>query len=185
MCLLHYCNPSRHSLALGLVQEFTDANSPKQNSVVERALGIVRNAALAACIKVPIIFPIVQVPPTGSPWAEAVHWSCDVLNHTATTVNPSNKFRMRRGTILPHLPHLTHSFAQSTAVGAARSNRHPGTRAMCSSGRASTTQVALCGCSRGQARQWRFETCRGRQRLTWDGRYPSCRRFQNREGRRD
>ena len=72
-------------------QEFNNADSPKQNGVVERALGIIQNAALAACIQAPIIFPLVQIPPTESQWAEAVHWSCDALNHTATTANPGNK----------------------------------------------------------------------------------------------
>ncbi|CAN0386005.1 unnamed protein product, partial [Laminaria digitata] len=68
-------------------QEFTNADSPKQNGVVERALGIIQNAGLAACIQAPKIFPRVQLPPTKSPWAEAVHCACDALNHTATTPN--------------------------------------------------------------------------------------------------
>ena len=54
-------------------QEITKANSPKQNGVVERALGIIQNAALGTSIQVPIIFPVVQLPPTESLWAEAVH----------------------------------------------------------------------------------------------------------------
>ena len=66
-------------------QEFTNAGSPKQNGVVERALGVIQNAALAACIQAPIIFPLVQLPPTESLWAEVVHWSCDAFDHTATT----------------------------------------------------------------------------------------------------
>ena len=72
-------------------QEFTNADSPKQNGIVERALGSTQNAALAACIQALIIFPLVQLPPTESLWAEAVHWSCDALSHTATTANPGNK----------------------------------------------------------------------------------------------
>ena len=28
---------------------------------------------------------------TKSPWAEAVHWATEALNHTATTANPGNK----------------------------------------------------------------------------------------------
>ena len=47
-------------------QEFTNADSPKQNGLVERALGVIQNAALAACIHAPIIFPLVQLPPTES-----------------------------------------------------------------------------------------------------------------------
>ena len=88
-------------------QEFTNANSPKQNGVVERALGILQNAALAACIQAPIIFPLVQLPPTESLWAEAVHWSCEALNHTATTANPGNKspHEMWHGAAAPASPH--------------------------------------------------------------------------------
>ena len=88
-------------------QEFTNADSPKQNGVVERALGIIQNAALAACIQAPIIFPLVQLPPTESLWAEAVHWSCDALNHTATTANPGNKspHEMWHGAAAPASPH--------------------------------------------------------------------------------
>ena len=90
-------------------QEFTNANSPKQNAVVvERALGIIQIAALAACIQAPIIFPFVQLPPTESLWAETVHWSCDALNHTATTANPGNKspHEMWHGTAAPASTHL-------------------------------------------------------------------------------
>ncbi|CAM9941475.1 unnamed protein product, partial [Laminaria digitata] len=72
-------------------QEFTNADSPKQNGVVERALSIIQNAGLAACIQAPIIFPRVQLPPRKSLWAEAVYCACDALNHTATTANPGNK----------------------------------------------------------------------------------------------
>ena len=74
-------------------QKFTNADSPKQNGVVERVLGIIQNAGLVACIQVPIIFPHVQLPPTTSLWAEAVHWACDALNHTAATSNPGNNER--------------------------------------------------------------------------------------------
>ncbi|CAM9165641.1 unnamed protein product, partial [Laminaria digitata] len=88
-------------------QEFTNADSPKQNGVVERALGIIQNGGLAACIQAPIIFPLVQLPPTESLWAEAVHWSCDALNHTATTANPGNKspHEMWHGAAAPASPH--------------------------------------------------------------------------------
>ena len=74
-------------------QEFTNADTPKQNGVVERALGIIQNAGLAAYIQAPIIFPHVQLPPTNSLRAEAVHWACDALNHTATTANPGGTAR--------------------------------------------------------------------------------------------
>ena len=88
-------------------QEFINADSPKQNGVVERALGIIHNAALAACIQAPIIFPLVQLPSTESLWAEAVPWSFDALNHTATTADPGNKspHKMWHGAAAPASPH--------------------------------------------------------------------------------
>ena len=84
-------------------QEFTNADSPKQNGLVERALGIIQNVGLAACIQAPIIFPYIQLQPTKSLWVAAVHWVCDALNHTATTANPGNKspHEMWYGTAVP------------------------------------------------------------------------------------
>ena len=72
-------------------KEFTIADSPKQNGVVERALGIIQTAGLAACIQAPIIFPHIQLPRTKSLRAEAVNWARDALNHTTTTSNPGNR----------------------------------------------------------------------------------------------
>ena len=43
-------------------QEVTNAKSPELNGVAERALGIIQNAALAARIKAPILFPHVELP---------------------------------------------------------------------------------------------------------------------------
>ena len=97
----------RGANSICIKQAFTYADSPKQNGVVERALGIIQNAGLAACIQAPIIFPHVQLPPTKSLWAEAVHWACDALNHTATTANPGNNspHEMWYGTAAPASPH--------------------------------------------------------------------------------
>ena len=88
-------------------QEFAYANTPNQNGVVERVLGIIHHAALAACTQAPITFPLVQLPPNESLWAEAVHWSCDALNHTAPTANSSNKspHEMWYGTAAPASSH--------------------------------------------------------------------------------
>ena len=66
-------------------QEFTNADSPKQNGVVQRALGIIQNAGLAACIQASIIYPHFQLPPTNSLWAEAVHWANDAPNPVSYT----------------------------------------------------------------------------------------------------
>ena len=74
-------------------QVFTNADNPGQNDVVERTLliGTIQNAALAACVQAPIIFPLVQLPPTKSLWADSMHWADGALKHTATTANPINK----------------------------------------------------------------------------------------------
>ena len=39
-------------------QELTNADSPQQNGVAERALGIIQNAGLTVCIQPPISFPM-------------------------------------------------------------------------------------------------------------------------------
>ena len=60
----------------------------------KRALGIIQNAGLAACIQAPTItFPRVQLSPTNSLWAEAMHCAFDALNFTATTASLGNKSR--------------------------------------------------------------------------------------------
>ena len=88
-------------------QEFTNAKSPELNGVAERALGIIQNAALAARIQAPILFPHVELPPSETLWAEAVHWACEALNRTATTSNPGNKspYEMWHGKAAPASPH--------------------------------------------------------------------------------
>ena len=139
-------------------QEFTDADSPKQNGVIAKALGIIQNAALAACIQVPIIFAHVQLPPTISLWAEAMHWADDALNHTVTTANPGTSGRMKCGMGLPHMPRCIRSFTQHTVTGRSRRSRSLGPRAVFTSGWASTTQVTLCECSRRRTRRYRRGT---------------------------
>ena len=47
----HYC----------IKQEFTSAKCPELNGVAERALGIIQNAALAARIQAPILFPHIKL----------------------------------------------------------------------------------------------------------------------------
>ena len=88
-------------------QEFTNTDSPKQNGVVERALDIIQNAALAACIQALIIFPHAILPPTKSLWPEAVLWTTNALNLTTTTANPGNKppHEMWYGTVAHDSPH--------------------------------------------------------------------------------
>ena len=54
-------------------QEFTNADSPKHNGVVERALGINQNAGLTACIQARIIFPHNNCGAITTATAAAVH----------------------------------------------------------------------------------------------------------------
>ena len=91
---------------LCIKQDFTNADSPKQNGVVERALGIIQNVGLPACIQAPVIFPRVQ-PPTKFLRAGAVYNACDPLNHTASTANPryTSPHEMWYGTAQPDSPH--------------------------------------------------------------------------------
>ena len=70
-------------------QEFTPADSPKYNGVAERALALINDAALVACIQAPILYP--GAPSYPSLWAEVVSWACHVLNRTAITANPGDK----------------------------------------------------------------------------------------------
>ena len=124
----------------------------QRSYVAEKALGIIQNAALAACIQAPIIFPLVPLPPTESLWGEAVHWSCDALNHTATTANPGSKspYEMLHGTAAPSSMHpfLGPEYCRWTTTR----SRFPWPRVVFTSARASTTQVTLRGGSRGQKR---------------------------------
>ena len=46
---------------------------------------------MAARIQAKVTFAHVQLPATDVLWAEAMHWACEALNHTACTANPDNK----------------------------------------------------------------------------------------------
>lgn len=72
----------------GIRQEFTTPDTPQLNGVVERGLAIVQEAAQAACLEAPRLFPDVQTPATASLWAEACFWANDALNRSATEANP-------------------------------------------------------------------------------------------------
>ena len=63
--------------------------APKYNVVAERALALINDAALAARIQAPILYP--GAPSYPSLWAEVVSWACHVLNRTAITANPGDK----------------------------------------------------------------------------------------------
>ena len=86
-------------------QEFTTADRPQLNGVAERVLGLIETAAMAGRIQARELFIKAILPATESLWAEASHWACDALNHTATSANPANKspYEMWYGNPLPRL----------------------------------------------------------------------------------
>ena len=106
-------------------------------------------------------FPLVQLPPTESLWAEAVHWSCDALNLTSTTANPGNKspYEMWHGAAAPVSAHpfLRPAYCRWNRPSKSSPRAEGGPRAAFTSGRAATTNVTLCGCSRGGTGWWRLE----------------------------
>ena len=73
----------------GIKQEFTPADTPKYNGVAERALALMIDAALAARLQAPVLYP--GAPTYPSLWAESMSWACHVMNLTATTANPGDK----------------------------------------------------------------------------------------------
>ena len=81
--------------------------SPELNGVAEKALGIIQNTALAARIQALIFFPHVELPPSETLWAEAIHWVCQALKRTVTTSNQGNKspYEMWHGKAAPASPH--------------------------------------------------------------------------------
>ena len=72
----------------GIRQEFTTPDTPQLDGVVERGLAIVQEAAQAACLEAPCLFPGVQTLATASLLAEACFWANDALNRSATEANP-------------------------------------------------------------------------------------------------
>ena len=79
-------------------QEFTTADNPEYNGVAERGLAI-ESAALTIRI-----FPGFDTPERSSLWAEAMRWTCDAYNRTATVANPKTVHRMRCFTEKIHRP---------------------------------------------------------------------------------
>ena len=73
----------------GIKQEVTPADSPKYNGVAERALALINDAALAARLQAPELYP--GAPTYPSVWAETISWARHVLNRTVATANPREK----------------------------------------------------------------------------------------------
>ena len=72
-------------------QHITPAYSPQFNGVAERGLDMIETAAMAARIQAKVLFGHVQLPETDKLWAEAMHWACEAINHTACSSNPDSK----------------------------------------------------------------------------------------------
>ena len=98
----------------GIKQEFMLADSPKYNGIVELVLALINDAALAALIQAPVLYP--GAPDYPSLWAEAMSWACHVLNRTKTTANPGEKspYKMWYGLPPPRgdvaVPRASHLF---------------------------------------------------------------------------
>ncbi|CAB1105045.1 unnamed protein product [Ectocarpus sp. CCAP 1310/34] len=102
-------------------QEFTPAHSPEYNGVAERALGLIKDAALAARIQAPTLYP--GAPNYPSLWAEAIAWSCNALNCTSTTSNPEKKspYEMWHGH--PPPPGATYPFLKPAVYKVKRTHK--------------------------------------------------------------
>ena len=61
---------------------------------------------MAARIQAKVLFNYVQLSKTDKLWAEAMHWACEALNHTACSANPDSKspYEMWFGEALPARP---------------------------------------------------------------------------------
>ena len=99
-------------------QEFTPAYSPQYNGVAERGLGLVDEAAMAARIQAKYFLGYVQLPKTDKLRAEAMHWACEAMNHTACSANPDSKspYEMWYGEPRPGRPYPFLKPAAATVV---------------------------------------------------------------------
>ena len=82
---------------LFIKQEFTPAYSPQCNGVVERGMGLIEEAAMAARIQAKVIVGHVQSPKADKLWAGAMHGACEAMNHTACSATLTLSHRMRCG----------------------------------------------------------------------------------------
>lgn len=72
-------------------QELASPKSSELNGSAERAMGVIKNAALAARIQAPTLNPHVERPLSDAIWGQTIRWACGVLNHTATISNLGDK----------------------------------------------------------------------------------------------
>ena len=52
---------------------------------------MIETAAMAVRIQAKVLFGHVQLPENDKLWAQAMHWACEAINHTACSSNPDSK----------------------------------------------------------------------------------------------
>ena len=73
----------------GIRQEFTFADIPRFNGVVERGIATIESAGKAAIIiQASLNFPRKGIPSGNSLWAAQAYWACHANSSTETTSNP-------------------------------------------------------------------------------------------------
>ncbi|CAB1100789.1 unnamed protein product [Ectocarpus sp. CCAP 1310/34] len=102
-------------------QEFTPAHSPEYNGVAERALGLIKDAALAARIQAPTLYP--GAPNYPSLWAEAIARAYNTLNCTSTTSNPEKKLPYEMWHGHPPPPGATYPFLKPAVYKVKRTHK--------------------------------------------------------------
>lgn len=73
-----------------ICHEYTGADGPKRNSVVERGLGLMQEGGMPICLEPPRLSPG-QLPDLDRFWVEAAIYMKDCLNTTATTAEAGLK----------------------------------------------------------------------------------------------
>ena len=96
-------------LDYGIKQEFTTARTPQLNGVAERGLHLIQEAAMAATIEAPRLFPFATLPSTDDLWAEAMQWAAESLNRTGSAGN-EGFYRRTRWFSVVHLLWLCYRF---------------------------------------------------------------------------
>ena len=72
-------------------QDFTPPDTPKMNGVAERGLNLILEAAQAAILELPRLFPDIRIPASSYLWPEACFWAGEAFNRIATAANFDQK----------------------------------------------------------------------------------------------
>ncbi|CAB1116999.1 unnamed protein product [Ectocarpus sp. CCAP 1310/34] len=102
-------------------QEFSPAHSPEYNGVADRALDLIKDAALAARIQASTFPPEPRTtPPFGS---NAIAWASNALSCTSTTSNPVKKSPCELWHGHPPPPRATNPFLQPAVYKVKRTHK--------------------------------------------------------------